>query len=223
MAGAARRGGVGALGAGIALLLASSATGGSAPPTSDPAPIIDPGPTFDVEKDPSMKFEVDEFARQFDVIADDAARILMVHHLSNYVGAELVRQFPETFAGIWFDESSVNKIQVGIRNADDEVRSIVTAIATVHGIGGDVEVVSVQYSLGELDRGHRKVEELISRTLVSLEIQQPITAVNFAENRVIVRVDPALEDDPHVAEFVSKSKSLMGEMLIVEYEASDTN
>lgn len=173
---------------------------------------------FEILADPNLEFEVDEFARQHQVSKEVAARALALLQSQIELAPKMRAALPDLFAGIWFDQSDMKTINVGIRSESSEADEIVASIAAQLGVQGHVTVVPTKYSLRELEVGIDELEDVLSALPQRAGAILPTTGISLSKNRVVLHREPQLEDSRASDTVVAAAEAGLGGMLTVEYD-----
>lgn len=130
--------------------------------------------------DPAAAFLMSDLG----ISADEAANRLTIQEQTPDLDAELKATLPDSYAGLWIDQSAGGQVMVATKNPDDPK---ISAIASKHELR-DVKVVSVRRSLIALEAMQRRLEPRARALRLGL-------GVDVTKNRLQIRKPSAVPAD----------------------------
>jgi hypothetical protein len=146
-------------------------------------------------EDPGLeRLAVASYVNDHRVSAEEATRRLRLQDRAAGIEDRIEALLGEQFAGAWFDHDDRGRFKIGITRAAASRSGDVQRIVGEFGLGDDAQLVSVRYTLAELERNKDAIRESL---LDMMRIGHAITAYDTKSNAVIVS---ALEQLPSYEE-----------------------
>ena len=135
-------------------------------------------------EDPGLEqLAVESYVGDHRVSVAEATRRLRLQDRAAGIEDRIEALLGEQFAGAWFDHDDRGRLEIGITRAAAPMSSDVQRIVDEFGLGEDAQLVSVRYTLAELERSKDGIRESL---LDVMRLGHAITAYDTKANAVIV-------------------------------------